>query len=126
MPRRRSEPFTDRLTRWERIIRELVLFLATIAFIMVSGAKEIGDAVGSLYHSPDVKSAQALTTVSELEILRDADLILRLFGKNASAECVKRIEELTASGHDADAAVWRRIADAVLRLAIRAPPGRPH
>ena len=67
----------------------------------------------------------ALVMIPEIDIWRAASLMLKRYGEKALEESAARADELFAE-QDHDAAVWRRIIDAVGRLAKMKPSGRPH
>ena len=64
--------------------------------------------------------------ISELEIWRAANLLLKRYGDKARAEGTARADALAAAGDREGAAVWHRIIDAVLQLENRTPPGSVH
>jgi len=51
--------------------------------------------------------------------------MLKRYGDYAEAESARRADELGADGDDAGVAVWRRIIDAIGKLASITPRGRP-
>ena len=54
--------------------------------------------------------------ISEIEIWRAANLLLKRYGDKARAQGTARAEVLAAAGDREGAAVWRRIAAVVLQL----------
>jgi len=64
--------------------------------------------------------------ISEIDIWRAAALMMKRFGDNAPIEIGKRADELANAGDDAGAAIWRRIEDAVEKLASTIPAGPAH
>ena len=63
--------------------------------------------------------------ISEIDIWRAAVLMMKRFGDGAPIESGKRADELANAGDDAGAAIWRRIEDAVEKLASYVlPAGR--
>jgi hypothetical protein len=64
--------------------------------------------------------------ISELEIWRAANLLLKRYGDKARAEGTARADALAAAGDREGEAVWRRITHAVAQLANKTPPGPVH
>jgi hypothetical protein len=64
--------------------------------------------------------------IPEIDIWRAAILMLKRYGENAHMQSAARADELAADGDHDGAAVWRRITDAVARLANSTPPGPVH
>jgi hypothetical protein len=64
--------------------------------------------------------------ISEIEIWRAANLLLKRYGDNAGAEGTARADALAAAGDREGAAVWRRITHAVLQLENKIPPSLVH
>jgi dTDP-4-dehydrorhamnose reductase len=64
--------------------------------------------------------------IPEIDIWRAAQLMLKRYGDNALEESMARADELTAVDDQNGAATWRRIADAVVQLANKIPPGPVH
>ena len=64
--------------------------------------------------------------ITEIDIWRAAQLMLRWYGDMAQAESIRRIEELSAADDFAGVAIWLRIIDAVDQLANTTPPGPAH
>jgi hypothetical protein len=64
--------------------------------------------------------------ISEIDIWRAAVLMMKRHGDNAPIESGQRADELANAGDDAGAAIWRRIEDAVEKLASTIPAGRVH
>ena len=64
--------------------------------------------------------------ITEIDIWRAAQLMLRWYGDTAQTESIKRIEELAASDDFAGVAIWLRIIDAVDQLANTTPAGPTH
>ena len=64
--------------------------------------------------------------IPEIDLWRIANLMLKRYGDHADAESARRADELAAAGDHYGAAVWRRIMDAVDRLANRTSPGAVH
>ena len=68
-------------------------------------------------------SSKFLRVISELEIWRAANLLLKRYGDKAGVEGTARADALAAAGDHAGEAVWRRITHAVAQLANKTPPG---
>ena|SRR5437899_3234906 len=64
--------------------------------------------------------------ISEIDIWRAANLMLKRYGETALEESAKRADELAADGDHDGAVTWRRITDAVGHLANTTPPGPVH
>jgi hypothetical protein len=64
--------------------------------------------------------------ISELEIWRAANLLLKRYGDKAGAEGTARADALADAGDRKGEAVWRRITQAVAQLANKTPPGPVH
>ncbi len=64
--------------------------------------------------------------IPEIDIWRVANLMLKRYGNKAKAHSDRHGEELTTSGDDAGAAVWRRITGAIEQLTNTIPPGPLH
>jgi hypothetical protein len=64
--------------------------------------------------------------ISELQIWRAANLLLKRYGDNAGAKGVARADALAAIGDREGEALWRRITQAVAQLANKTPPGPVH
>jgi hypothetical protein len=64
--------------------------------------------------------------IPEIDIWRAAILMLKRYGENAHMQSAARADELAADGDHDGAAVWRRITDAVARLANSTPSGPVH
>jgi hypothetical protein len=60
--------------------------------------------------------------ISEIDIWRADDLMLRRSGDKALEESAARADELAAQDDHHGAVVWRRITDAVSQLANNTPP----
>jgi hypothetical protein len=63
--------------------------------------------------------------IPDIDIWRAATLMLKRYGDNADKESAARADELENDGDHDGAAVWRRITDAVERLAST-PTGPVH
>jgi hypothetical protein len=61
--------------------------------------------------------------ISELEIWRAANLLLKRYGDKARTEGTARADALAEAGDREGAAVWRRITEAVAQLANKSPSG---
>jgi hypothetical protein len=61
--------------------------------------------------------------ISEIEIWRAANLLLKRHGEKARAEATARADALAEAGDHEGAAVWRRITRAVVH---QTPPGPLH
>ena len=77
----------------------------------------------SLYRTLSGKFSRV---ISELEIWRAANLLLKRYGDKAGAEGTARADALAAAGDREGEAVWRRITHAVAQLANNTPPGPVH
>jgi hypothetical protein len=64
--------------------------------------------------------------IPEIDIWRVATLMLKRYGDEAEMESVRRADELAEEGDHNGAAVWRRVVDAVARLANTTPSGPLH
>jgi hypothetical protein len=64
--------------------------------------------------------------ISELEIWRAANLLLKRYGDKAGAEGSARADALAAAGDCEGEAVWGRITHTVAQLANKTPPGPVH
>ncbi|MGA8759504.1 MAG: hypothetical protein WB611_24970 [Stellaceae bacterium] len=64
--------------------------------------------------------------ITEIDIWRAAQLLLRWYGGMAQQESIRRIEELSAAYDLAGVAIWMRIIDAIDQLANITPPGPVH
>jgi hypothetical protein len=64
--------------------------------------------------------------ISELEIWRAANLLLKRYGDKARAEGTARAAALRAAGDREGEAVWRRITNAAVQLENKTPPGPVH
>ena len=64
--------------------------------------------------------------ISEIDIWRVANLMLKRYGSEADIESAIRAEELAEAGDRAGEAIWRRIIDAIGRLENTTPPGPVH
>ena len=62
----------------------------------------------------------------EIDIWRDATLMLKRYGDKTLEQSRTRIDELAADGDHDGADTWRRIATAVEQLANTTPPGPTH
>jgi len=62
--------------------------------------------------------------ISEIDVWRAAQLMLKRYGDNALEESADRANELALAGDDDGAATWRRIMAAVEQLANKTPPRR--
>jgi hypothetical protein len=71
-------------------------------------------------------SANFRCVISEIEIWRAANLLLKRYGDKAGAEGTARADALAAVGDREGEAVWPRIAHAVAQLAHKTPPGPVH
>jgi hypothetical protein len=77
----------------------------------------------SLYKTLSGKSSRV---ISELEIWRAANLLLKRYGDKAGAKGTDRADALAAAGDREGEAVWRRITHGVAQLANKTPPGPVH
>jgi hypothetical protein len=77
----------------------------------------------SLYRTLSGKFSRV---ISELEIWRAANLLLKRYGDKAGAEGAARADALAAVGDREGEAVWRLITHAVAQLANKTPPGPMH
>jgi len=73
-----------------------------------------------------VLSANFRCVISEIEIWRAANLLLKRYGDKAGAEGTARADALAAAGDRDGEAIWRRITHAVAQLANNTPPGPVH
>jgi hypothetical protein len=64
--------------------------------------------------------------ISEIDIWRAAVVMMKRYGDDAPIESGKRADELANAGDNAGAAIWRRIEDAVEKLASTTPAGAVH
>jgi hypothetical protein len=64
--------------------------------------------------------------IPEIDIWRVATLMLNRYGDEADIESAIRAEELADEGDHNGAAVWRRVIDAIGKLANTTPPGPLH
>jgi hypothetical protein len=64
--------------------------------------------------------------IPEIDIWRAANLMLKRYGEKAFEESGTRADELAADGDRDGTSTWRRITDAVVRLANNVPPGPVH
>jgi hypothetical protein len=64
--------------------------------------------------------------ISELEIWRAANLLLKRYGDKAGTEGMARADALATAGDREGEAVWRRITQAVLQLENKTPLGPVH
>ena len=64
--------------------------------------------------------------ISEIDIWRVADLMLKRYGDEADIESAIRAEELADAGDWAGEAIWRRIINAICRLESTTPLGPLH
>jgi hypothetical protein len=64
--------------------------------------------------------------ISELEIWRAANLLLKRYGDKAGEEGTARADALADAGDRKGEAVWRRITQSVAQLANKTPPGPVH
>ena len=64
--------------------------------------------------------------ISEIDIWRAANLMLKRYGEKALEESEARAYELAAADDYNGVAVWRRIRDAVAQLTNKTPPGPVH
>ena len=64
--------------------------------------------------------------ITEIDIWRAAQLMLRWYRDMAQVESIRRIDELSAAGDLASVAIWLRIIDAIDQLANITPPGPAH
>jgi hypothetical protein len=64
--------------------------------------------------------------IPEIDIWRAANLMLKRYGAKALDESATRADELAAAGDHNGEATWRRITNAVCRLATSTPPGPLH
>jgi hypothetical protein len=62
--------------------------------------------------------------ISEIDIWRAANLMLKRYGEKALEESEARADELAAADDYNGVAVWRRIRDAVAQLTTKRRPGR--
>ena len=71
-------------------------------------------------------SLQFTRVISEIDIWRAANLMLKRYGAKAFEESSTRAGELAADGDHDGAAAWRRITNAVVQLTNNTPPGPLH
>ena len=64
--------------------------------------------------------------ITEIDIWRAAQLMLRWYGDMAQEESIRRVEELSAADDLAGVAIWLRIIEAIDQLANITPPGPVH
>jgi hypothetical protein len=64
--------------------------------------------------------------ITEIDIWRAAQLMLRWYGDMAQTESIRRVNELSAADDLAGVAIWLRIIDAFDQLANTTPPGAVH
>ena len=64
--------------------------------------------------------------IPEIDIWRAANLMLKRYGDKALEESAARADELAAQDDYNGAAVWRRITDAIGKLANQTPVGPLH
>jgi hypothetical protein len=64
--------------------------------------------------------------IPEIDIWREANLMLNRYGDAAVAESAKRADELAADADLSGVATWLRVLDAVRQLAIKTPEGPLH
>ena len=64
--------------------------------------------------------------ISEIDIWRVANLMLKRYGDEADTESAIRAEELAEAGDRAGEAIWRRIIDAIGQVENMTPPGPVH
>ena len=64
--------------------------------------------------------------MTEIEIWRAANLMLRWYGETAQQESARRADEFAAAGDPAGAAGWHRVIEAIGQLANRTPTGPLH
>jgi len=61
--------------------------------------------------------------IPEIDIWRAANLMLKRYGEKALEQTAIRTDELASDGDHDGAATWRRIANAIVQLANKTPPG---
>jgi hypothetical protein len=71
-------------------------------------------------------SLQFTRVISEIDIWRAANLMLKRYGAKAFEESSTRADELAADGDHDGASTWRRITVTVKQLANNVPPGPVH
>jgi hypothetical protein len=71
-------------------------------------------------------SLQITRVISEIDIWRAANLMLKRYGEKAFEESSMRADEFAADGDRDGASTWRRITAAVEQLANNVPPGPVH
>ena len=71
-------------------------------------------------------SLQITRVISEIDIWRAANLMLKHYGDKAFEASSARADELAADGDHDGASTWRRITAAVVQLANNVPPGPVH
>jgi hypothetical protein len=64
--------------------------------------------------------------IPEIDIWRAAQLMLKRYGDKALEESAMRADELAAGGDHNGEATWRRITNAVVQRANKAPPRPVH
>ena len=64
--------------------------------------------------------------ISEIDIWRVANRMLKRYGDEAAVESAIRAQELALNGDSAGAAVWLRVTCAVRQLVNVTPPGPLH
>ena len=64
--------------------------------------------------------------IPEIDFWRAANLMLKRYGEKALEESAARVDELAADGDHDGAVTWRRITDAVGKLANATPLGTVH
>ena len=64
--------------------------------------------------------------ISEIDIWRVANLMLKRYGDQAEVESARRADEFWEDGDAAGVADWRRVMGAVRRLANTTPLGPMH
>ena len=72
------------------------------------------------------KACNLLPVIPDIDIWRAATLMLKRYGDKALEESAVRADELAAQDDHNDAAVWRRITDAVGQLGNTVPSGPLH
>ena len=64
--------------------------------------------------------------ITEIDIWRAAQLMLRWYGDMAQEESIRRVDELSAAADFTGVAIWLRIIEAIDQLANITPPGPVH
>jgi hypothetical protein len=64
--------------------------------------------------------------ISEIDIWRVANLMLKRYGDTAQVEGARRADELAAARDVIGVAIWLRVVDAIRQLANTTPPGPVH